>query len=113
MVQQTMFEALEAPRNAHEIRFNQFHGANPEVWHLWCQFTNEAISRGLRRVGSGLIIERIRWETSLQIEDETTDGKQLKIGNHHKVFYARKWNKENPDKQVFETRRIEGENDAS
>ena len=39
MVQQTMFEALEAPRNAHEIRFNQFHKANPEVWHLWCQFT--------------------------------------------------------------------------
>ena len=26
------------------------------------------------------------------------------------VFYARKWNKENPDKQVFETRKIEGEN---
>ena len=71
----------------------------------------EAISRGLRRVGSGLIIERIRWETSLRIEDETVDGRQLKIGNHHKVFYARKWNKENPEKQVFETRKIEGDNE--
>jgi len=47
------------------------------------------------------------------MEDETADGKKLKIGNHHKVFYARKWNKENPDKQVFETRKIEGENHAS
>ena len=69
MVQQTMFQAFETPVNVHEVRFNQFHKDNPEVWRLWCQFTNEAISRGLRRVGSGLIIERIRWETSLRMED--------------------------------------------
>jgi hypothetical protein len=65
MVQQTMFEALEAPRNVHELRFQAFHKANPMVWHLWCQFTRQSLDSGLRRVGSGLIIERIRWETSI------------------------------------------------
>ena len=109
MNQATMFEALEAPRNIHEAKFMEFHQANPIVYKLWDQFTREALARGVNRVGSGLILERIRWETSVNLKDETADGKKVKICNHHKVFYARLWMKNNPHHQVFETRKIKGD----
>ena len=69
MVQQTMFEALEAPRNQREARFLAFHGANPIVYQLWDQFTRQALAKGHKRVGSQMIIERIRWETTIAIVD--------------------------------------------
>jgi hypothetical protein len=109
MEQATMFEALEAPRNVHEAKFMQFHQANPIVYKLWDQFTREALARGVKRVGSGLILERIRWETSVNLQDKTADGKKVKICNHHKVYYARLWMKNNPEHQVFETRKIQGD----
>ena len=111
MEQATMFEALEAPRNVHEAKFMQFHQANPIVYKLWDQFTREALARGVKRVGSGLILERIRWETSVNLQDKTADGKKVKICNHHKVYYARLWMKNNPQHQVFETRKIQGDYD--
>ena len=110
-MQQTMFEAFEVPHNEHEIRFMEFHKKNPVVWDLWQKFTKEAISHGMGVVGSQLILERIRWETAIRLHDTTADGQSVKICNHHKVFYARLWNKQNPHQQVFKTRKIEGENE--
>ena len=112
MVQQTMFEALEAPRNQREARFLAFHRANPIVYQLWDQFTRQALDKGHRRVGSQMIIERIRWETTIAIVDARPDGEALKINDHHKPYYARLWMKNNPNhKGVFGIRSVEGDNE--
>ena len=113
MVQQTMFEALEAPRNMREARFLAFHQANPIVYQLWDKFTREALAKGQERVGAALIMERIRWETSIVLVDARPDGGTLKINDHHKAYYARLWMKNNPEHKVFETRSIEGDNCAN
>ena len=114
MVQATLFEALEAPRNEREARFMAFHKANPIVYRLWDQFTREALAKGHRRVGAALIMERIRWETSIRLVDSTPNGELLKINDHHKAYYARLWMKNNPvHKGLFNTRSVQGDYDGS
>ena len=112
MEQATLFEAMEVPRNQREARFMEFHRSNPVVYRLWDQFTNEAIAKGHKRVGSQMIIERIRWETTINIVDARPDGEALKINDHHKPYYARLWMKNNPShKGVFGIRSVEGDNE--
>lgn len=112
MVQQSLFEALAVPRNAREARFLDFHQANPIVYKLWDRFTREAIAKGYQRVGSQMIIERIRWETNIVLTDSTADGEPLKINDHHKPYYARLWMRNNPQHAgIFGTRTVEGDND--
>ena len=114
MVQATLFEALQAPRNQREARFLAFHQANPIVYKLWDKFTREALARGHKRVGAALIMERIRWETSIELVDARPDGGTLKINDHHKAYYARLWMKDNPaHKGLFETRSVQGDYDDS
>lgn len=113
MVQATLFEALEAPRNEREARFLAFHQENPIIYQLWDRFTRQAIAKGYQRVGSQMIIERIRWETTINIIDARPDnGEALKINDHHKPYYARLWMKNNPNyKGIFGTRTVEGDNE--
>ena len=112
MEQATLFEAMEAPRNQREARFMEFHRTNPIVYRLWDQFTKEALAKGYRRVGSQMIIERIRWETTINIIDARPDGEALKINDHHKPYYARLWMKNNPNHEgVFGIRSVEGDNE--
>jgi len=114
MVQATLFEALDAPRNEREARFMAFHKANPIVYRLWDQFTREALAKGHRRVGAALIMERIRWETSIRLVDSTLNGEPLKINDHHKAYYSRLWMKNNPvHKGLFNTRSVQGDYDGS
>ena len=75
--QPTLFEAMQAPRNEREARFLAFHEANPVVYQLWDRFTREAIAKGHKRVGSQMIMERIRWETTINIIDARPDGEAL------------------------------------
>jgi hypothetical protein len=57
-------------------------------------------------------MERIRWETSIELVDARPDGGTLKINDHHKAYYARLWMKDNPaHKGLFETRTVEGDNE--
>jgi len=110
--QPTLFEAMQAPRNQREARFLAFHEANPVVYQLWDRFTREAIAKGHKRVGSQMIMERIRWETTINIIDARPDGEALKINDHHKPYYARLWMKNNPAHAgLFNTRSVEGDNE--
>ena len=110
--QPTLFEAMQAPRNQREARFLAFHQANPVVYQLWDRFTREAIAKGHKRVGSQMIMERIRWETTINIIDARPDGEALKINDHHKPYYARLWMKNNPAHHgLFNTRSVEGDNE--
>ena len=64
--------------------FKTFHQKNPEVYKLFVQFTLQAINKGHAKLSSEMIINRIRWETSVI----TTD-KDYKINNDYKPFYSR------------------------
>jgi len=111
-MQQNLFELLNAPRNKREARFEQFHAENPVVYKLWDKFTREAISKGYRKIGVALIMERIRWETNIELHDQINEEKEIKINDHHKAYYARLWLKNNPQhKGMFELRTVEGDND--
>ena len=64
--------------------FKTFHSKNPEVYELFKTFTFRAINAGHIRLSSEMIINRIRWETSV-----VTSDKDYKINNDYKPFYAR------------------------
>lgn len=108
--QATLFDALRVPRNQREARFLEFHESNPEVYQLWDRFTREALARGHDRIGSQMIMERIRWETNIVLHDHRPDGEPLKINDHHKPYYARLWMEKNPQHDgVFNIRAVEGD----
>ena len=112
MSQQNMYEALSVPKNKREYRFEEFHKKYPIVYDLWDKFTREAIDRGMSKIGAALIMERIRWETSIKIEDARPDGKAVKINDHYKAYYSRLWMLKNPiHKGIFNTRKVEGDNE--
>ena len=82
-------------------RFEKFDKKNPKVYELFKKFSLKLASRGHTRVGSKLIIERIRWEamTSTVSEDE------FKINNNYTSRYARKFVKDFPQHwNLFELR---------
>jgi len=71
--------------------FKNFHKKNPEVYELFKRFAFEAINKGHVRLSSEMLINRIRWETSVV----TTD-KDYKINNDYKPFYSRMFMAEYP-----------------
>ena len=64
--------------------WKHFHVKNPEVYELFKLFAFEAIIKGHLRLSSEMIINRIRWDTSV-----VTSDKDYKINNDYKPFYAR------------------------
>ena len=56
--------------------WKHFHVKNPEVYELFKRFAFEAINKGHLRLSSEMIINRIRWETSV-----VTSDKDYKINN--------------------------------
>jgi hypothetical protein len=73
-------------------KFEAFHTANPHIYGLFKKFAYEAFVAGARKISSKLIIERIRWETTV-----TTTGagwhvagkKKFLIDNRFTAHYAR------------------------
>ena len=47
-------------------RFIKFNRDNPHVFDLYEKFAFELINKGYKRLGSKMIIERIRWETMIK-----------------------------------------------
>jgi len=76
--------------------FKNFHEKNPEVYELFKRFAFEAINKGHVRLSSEMLINRIRWETSVV----TTD-KDYKINNDYKPFYSRMFMAEYPLHENF------------
>lgn len=86
-----------------QINFEAFHAENPHVYGLFCKFTGQMLSRGLKHGGAQLIIERIRWETTVV----TTSFPPVKINNNYGGRYARLWMHEHPHyKGFFRTREL-------
>lgn len=88
--------------------FWEWHKANPHVWLYFEKYAMEAVARGRTRVSHWLIINRIRWEVSI----ETTGG-EFKISNDHIAFYARMWRAKYPQhKDLFAVKRMLGEQET-
>ena len=73
------------------LKFEEFDQSNPMVWDLFKQYTLEALGNGRRNLSVSLVIERIRWETTI-----TTSDPDFKICNSYRAFYARKFHKDYP-----------------
>ena len=83
-------------------RFNEYDNNNPDIWELFKRFTWQAYKAGHNRFSAQAIIERIRWETSVNwtAEKLATPG-EFKINNDFVACYARKFNRENPRHSGF------------
>lgn len=74
----------------------EWHKENPHVYELFKHFTMIAIKRGHRNLSAWLIVNRIRWETSIE-----TKGNDFKISNDFIALYARLFMKEHPEYDGF------------
>jgi len=73
-----------------------WHKKNPHVYRLFEEFTFRAIEKGHRRLSAWLVVNRIRWETSI----ETTGG-DFKISNDYIALYARYFMHKHPHYDGF------------
>jgi hypothetical protein len=74
----------------------EWHKANPHVYELFKRFTWQAINSGHKHLSAWLIVNRIRWETSIE-----TKGDDFKISNDFIAFYSRLFMHEFPQYQGF------------
>ena len=86
-------DALDKPLLA---KWKRWHKENPEFYELFSRFTKEAISKGHRNLSAWLIVNRIRWETSI-----VTRGDDYKIRNDFIALYSRLFMAENPQYAGF------------
>jgi hypothetical protein len=83
-----------------------WHLENPHVYHLFRRFTFEALAKKRHKhLGAWLVVNRIRWETSIE-----TEGSDFKISNDFIAYYARLFMHENPEhKGLFRTKPLKEE----
>ena len=79
-----------------------WHLKNPHVYELFEQFAFEAISRGHRHCSAWLIVNRLRWESSI-----VTNSGDYKISNNFIAYYARLFMHKNPNyNNFFKTKKM-------
>jgi len=77
-------------------KFNEWDQKNPEVYDLFIRFTLQAMKAGHKHLSAWMIVNRIRWETSI-----VTKGDDFKISNDFIALYARKFMAEHPEHKGF------------
>jgi len=80
-------------------KFLAFHAANPHVYSLYKRFAYEAFAAGATKISSKLIIERIRWETTISTTGagwHVAAGKKFLVDNRFTCWYARQFIKDFP-----------------
>jgi hypothetical protein len=84
-------------------RFTEFHEQYPQVYLLFKKFAKALIDAGNKKLGSKMIIERIRWE----YKTGSKDPEGFKINNNFTAHYARLFIKDHPQySEYFETREL-------
>ena len=79
-----------------------WHKKNPHVYELFKKFTLIAIDRGHKQMSAWLIVNRIRWEPSVE-----TSGNDFKISNDFIAYYARLFMHDYPQYEgFFRTKRL-------
>ena len=74
----------------------EWHKKNPHVYELFKRFTLIAINKGHKKCSAWLIVNRIRWETSIE-----TTGDDFKISNDFIAYYARLFMHDYPQYEGF------------
>ena len=93
-----------------ELRFKQFHADNPHIYKLIKRFTFELIDHGHKNGGISMVVERVRWETSITTHDPPEG---FKLSNDYRAHYARMLMRDYPQyRGFFRTRCIEGESET-
>lgn len=89
-------------------QFEAFDAANPRVWELFCQFTENVLAAGHAHYSADAILHRIRWHTDVETRQSgrSPDGHELKLNNNFAAFYARKWAAQNPERKDFFRMRV-------
>ena len=83
----------------------EWHKKNPQICELLDKFTFHAINKGHKKMSAWMIINRVRWETSV-----VTYGNPFKISNDYISMYARYFMHRYPQyKGFFRTKTIYGE----
>lgn len=77
-------------------KFLEFHNDNPHVYELFKRFSVEAIKNGHKRLSAWLIVNRIRWETSV-----VTKSGDFKISNNAIAYYSRMFMHDYPSYNGF------------
>jgi myosin-crossreactive antigen len=104
-MQGDLFGTPEKPLTELEAAFWVFHIENPRIYELFDKYTRYAVRKGRTKFGVSVIIEQIRWYTT--IVTESADG--FKINNDHRAYYARLWMRNNPGHAgLFRTRKTKG-----
>lgn len=68
-----------------EKKFIKYHQKNPEVWSEFKRYAFEAIEAGRTQYSAKLIIEKIRWDSKLEVQKVSA----FKIPNEITAYYAR------------------------
>ena len=74
----------------------EWHKDNPHVWKLFEKFSLIAIAAGHQKCSAWLIVNRIRWETTI-----VTKGTDFKISNDFIALYARLFHVRYPQHDGF------------
>jgi len=113
MTQEMVLGDLFDQRNHLERKFEVYDAENPHIWPLFVRFTFETIERGYQHYSVNGIFERIRWHTSVEAKPAPGDppnpdsGGSLKINDHYRAYYARKFNDTFPRYDgYFRTRKL-------
>lgn len=85
-----------------QVKFEDFHEKNPQVYKRLVQMAYEAKSRGHKRIGIQMLFEVLRWEALMR-----TTHTDYKMNNSYASRYARmimdkEWNL----KEIFEVREL-------
>lgn len=86
-----------------QAAFDKFDADNPEVYDLFCKFTQEVLDAGYPVVPAAMLLHRIRWESMFAVKTE--DDEPYKLNQNYAAYYARKYMVDHPEKgEVFKTR---------
>ena len=87
-------------------RFLAYHAANPEVYDAIVNIARRIKERGLKKVGIGLIWERLRWLSYMKIDDQQ-EAEKYRFPNDYRSRYARMVMEREADlRDLFNTRTL-------
>jgi hypothetical protein len=86
-------------------RWLEWERLNPAFYPLFCQFAAQAIRHGHSRLSAWLVVNMIRWETTI-----VTQGSEYKVSNEVIAYYSRMWLVDHPAyPDFFETKKMQEE----
>lgn len=88
-----------------DVRFAEYHQANPHIYDAIVALCREWIAAGHERIGIGMVFEVLRWQHGLRAE-----GDQFAVNNTMRSRYARLVMANEADLVgIFETRTLQSD----